>query len=158
MENHVDRKHPPHFVPLKSHNQVVIVFVTVCTWSRRSLLASPEAHEHLHNVWESAPAWFVGRYVLMPNHLHFFCAPGSWPAASLEDWVRFWKSRTAATWPGPRIGRIWQRDFWDTQLRAGENYDTKWEYIRHNPVRAGLVNDPDDWPYQGELHVLRWHD
>ncbi len=34
----------------------------------------------------------------------------------------------------------------------------KWEYIRHNPVRAGLVNDPDDWPYQGEMHVLRWHD
>lgn len=158
MENHVDRKHPAHFAPLKSHNRAIIVFVTVCTWRRRSLLAFPDAHEHLCNVWESAPAWLVGRYVLMPDHLHLFCAAGSWPESSLENWILFWKSRTATTWPRPRIGRLWQRDFWDTQLRAGKNYDMKWECTRHNPVRAGLVKEPDDWPYQGEMHVLCWHD
>jgi hypothetical protein len=30
--------------------------------------------------------------------------------------------------------------------------------VRRNPVRAGLVQSPDAWPFQGELHALRWHD
>jgi len=51
---------------------------------------------------------------------------------------------------------IWQRDFWDTQLRKGENYDEKWQYVLENPVRAGLVKHSEDWPYQGELNVLEW--
>ena len=53
---------------------------------------------------------------------------------------------------------IFQRDQWDTQLRAGDSYAIKWEYIRNNPVRKGLVVHADDWPYQGELNILRWHD
>ena len=32
----------------------------------------------------------------------------------------------------------------------------KWEYVVRNPVRAGLVNRREDWPFQGELNVLRW--
>mgnify|MGYP003875432317 CR=1 FL=1 len=54
--------------------------------------------------------------------------------------------------------QFWQRDFWDTQLRRGESYSAKWKYVRHNPVRAGLVPSADLWPYQGELNVLRWHE
>jgi hypothetical protein len=48
------------------------------------------------------------------------------------------------------------RDSWDTQLRRHESYDSKWEYVINNPVRAGLVKEPDDWPFQGALNVLRW--
>ncbi|MCX7914880.1 MAG: hypothetical protein N3A53_01065, partial [Verrucomicrobiae bacterium] len=53
---------------------------------------------------------------------------------------------------------IWQRDFWDTQLRRGESYSAKWEYVRQNPMRAGLVAKAAHWPYQGELNILEWHD
>jgi hypothetical protein len=52
----------------------------------------------------------------------------------------------------------WQRDFWDTQLRRGESYSQKWEYVRENPFRHGLVSRAEDWPYQGEVHRLEWHD
>jgi len=57
-----------------------------------------------------------------------------------------------ATQPSWLVGR----DFWDTQLRKGENYDEKWQYVLENPVRAGLVKHSEDWPYQGELNVLEW--
>jgi hypothetical protein len=50
----------------------------------------------------------------------------------------------------------WQPDCWDTQLRSGEHYHEKWEYVRQNPMRAGLANVPEDWPWQGELNVLGW--
>ncbi|MFB3881745.1 MAG: hypothetical protein ACE149_10800 [Armatimonadota bacterium] len=41
-------------------------------------------------------------------------------------------------------------------LRSGESYGQKWEYVRMNPVRAGLVANPDDWPYQGEIVQIDW--
>ena len=58
----------------------------------------------------------------------------------------------------PRNPPLWQRDCWDRQLRTGESYTQKWEYVRNNPVRKGLVANADDWPYQGELNVLEWHE
>jgi len=50
----------------------------------------------------------------------------------------------------------WQSDCWDTQIRSGTHYHEKWEYVRLNPVRKELVEESDDWPWQGELNVLRW--
>ena len=37
-------------------------------------------------------------------------------------------------------------------------YTAKWEYVRSNPVRHGHVVNSGDWPYQGELNILEWHD
>ena len=49
---------------------------------------------------------------------------------------------------------IWQRRFFDHVLRSEESYAQKWEYVRDNPVRAGLVTDADDWPYAGEIITI----
>lgn len=49
---------------------------------------------------------------------------------------------------------FWQRGFFDHLLRNSESYTEKWEYVRQNPVRAGLVRHPDDWPYQGEVVAI----
>ncbi len=47
---------------------------------------------------------------------------------------------------------LWQARFFDHLLRTPESHSEKWEYIRNNPVRAGLVKQPDDWPFQGFIH------
>jgi len=91
----------------------------------------------------------------MPNHLHLFCAPNGIDAPSLERWMSFWRSRVTIR-IGKHKGEVWQRDHWDRQLRRGERYDKKWEYVRNNPVRHGYVTKVEDWPYQGELNELRW--
>ena len=36
-------------------------------------------------------------------------------------------------------------------IRHSESYAEKWEYVRQNPVRAGLVTNADDWRWQGEI-------
>jgi putative transposase len=46
---------------------------------------------------------------------------------------------------------LWQPGFFDHALRNDESYIQKWEYVRENPVRGGLVSLADDWPYQGEF-------
>jgi putative transposase len=72
----------------------------------------------------------------------------------LDNWVRYWKSQYRKLCGIP--DRVWQTDHWDTRLRTGDSYDAKWEYVRNNPVRAGLVKNPEDWPFQGELNRLPW--
>jgi putative transposase len=118
------------------------------------LLASPSPHQAIVDAWVKASTWLVGRYVVLPDHVHLFCAPNGIDAPSLERWMRFWKSRVTGLIG--KQGQVWQRHHWDRQLRRGESYDEKWEYVRNNPVRHGYVVNADDWPYQGELNELRW--
>jgi len=49
---------------------------------------------------------------------------------------------------------IWQAEFFDHVLRSAHSYDQKWVYVRENPVRAGLVARPEDWPHAGESERL----
>ncbi|HSH39438.1 MAG TPA: hypothetical protein VK993_11700 [Chthoniobacterales bacterium] len=149
------QRHPIHLAPLEAHNRSSIVFVTVCTAKRSKILASPAAHRALVAAWQSATAWLVGRYVIMPDHVHLFCAPNGIDTPSLEVWMRYWKSIVTRKVREPG-GSVWQRHHWDRQLRRGESYSEKWEYVCGNPVRHGLVSDSTDWPYQGELNELRW--
>ena len=51
-------------------------------------------------------------------------------------------------WLAKQCGIQWQRGFFDHRLRGCESAAEKTKYIRMNPVRAGLVSDPQDWPYQ----------
>jgi putative transposase len=48
----------------------------------------------------------------------------------------------------------WQEGAFDHLLRTSESYAEKWEYVRQNPVAAGLVAAPEEWPFQGEPNLL----
>ncbi len=154
MEKQVfpQRRRPHHNVIITT-NHPVIVFITVCTKNREPWLANREVHETLVSVWREATAWLVGRYVLMPDHVHLFAAPGELDFP-LGNWVGYWKAQFSRRHGNPK--HRWQTGYWDTQLRRGESYDAKWEYVRWNPVRHGLVNHPDEWEFQGEIFVLEW--
>lgn len=155
MTDEPGRHRPAHFSPAEVGFRSILVFVTVCTKARQPVLATVEMRNALLEHWQNADHWRVGRYVIMPDHVHFFCAPGRWPPPPLRGWMAFWKNGMSRQFPALTL---WQRDFWDTQLRRDESYAAKWEYVRHNPVRQGLVARMEDWPYQGELHRLEWHD
>jgi putative transposase len=150
------RKHPVHQPIVEKAGAAVIVFLTVCTKDRKKILAATDVHEHLIDAWREAGSWMVGRYVIMPDHVHLFCAPADPHPKPVLQWVSFWKSRSAQHWPRDQELPIWQRHFWDTQLRRHQSYDQKWDYVVQNPLRAGLVDSVHDWPIQGELNVLRW--
>ena len=151
------RKRPVHLPTLERHNRSVIQFITVCTYQRQAVLNTDHAHDILSKIWQDDSFYRVGRYVIMPDHIHLFCAPNTYPIEPLSRWVRFWKSRAATMWKGRYHKKLWQKDFWDTQLRGHESYTEKWNYVRNNPVRAELVENPDDWPHRGEIYPLSWH-
>jgi len=146
------RSHPIHGVH-RTLNLPTIVFLTVCTKDRRPYLAVRDVHELLLDVWRKADAWWVGRYVIMPDHIHLFAGPAG-RELPFDHWVRFWKSQFSRRCPIQ--DHAWQPDHWDRRLRSGDSYEQKWEYVRQNPVRHGLVKSPDEWPFQGELNRLPW--
>ena len=150
------RRSPAHPTPTELDGRPIVVFLTVCTKNRRSLLATQQVTNLLTYWWRQADAWLVGRYVVMPDHIHLFCSPCNLEAHPLKDWVHFWKAGVTRDFPMDIDKPIWQRDFWDRQIRGRESYDEKWEYVRNNPCRHGFVERPGDWPFQGELNVLEW--
>ena len=140
-----------------------IFFVTACTRNRKAVLASEQVAEILIDEWQNARrhGWHVGRYAIMPDHVHLFCAPDP-NAASLSDFVGAWKrwsSRRISKMPrttSTATGAIWQREFFDHLLRSEESYDQKWNYVRDNPVRANLAQSAAEWPFAGEIEALRF--
>jgi putative transposase len=198
----VDRVFPQRRVPAKgvqfSLGGLNWVFLTVCTERREAWLAQASVQRVLHDVWKNtATAWLVSDYLLMPDHLHLFCAPHDLKFG-IERWIGFWKDRFTKIWKGgDRLARVhenptvedhrpaaksvgthcrvrvgtealtpyrdshiiigkFQRGGFHHRLRGAEGYRQKWQYVRENPVRAGLAPKPEDWPYQGRVHEIHW--
>ena len=125
-----------------------LYFVAFCTLHRRPLLANAQAHGNFRKYCTNAIAHGVGvgRYVMMPEHVHFFVRGDE--EFDLGLWIRGLKR---AILPGPGL---WQPGFFDHILRSDESYSEKWDYVRNNPVRAGLIPDTGKWPYQGEIVLI----
>jgi REP element-mobilizing transposase RayT len=151
------RRSLPHHPPYDLTNQSIITYVTVNVDKRRALLNRADAVETILNAWREADHCLVGRYIIMPDHLHFFCAPVVIDTL-LKKWMEFWRFTATRYWPRENEKPIWQKDFFDRQLRTGESYSQKWLYIWQNPIVAKFCSRPENWPWQGELNVLRWHE
>jgi putative transposase len=145
-------KRPAHGVKFVE-GQPTVIFDTICTKNRSPWLATPEVHSLLIETWSKANLWLVGRYVIMPDHIHLF-AWETEDSIPYENWVKYWKSQFTKMHKQP--AHQWQADHWDTRMRTFETYESKWYYVRQNPVRAELVSETDQWPFQGELHRLEW--
>jgi len=88
--------------------------------------------------------------VIMPDHIHLFVRGNQ--NFSLSPWVGGLKRALSVALETGRV--LWQPGFFDRVLGSDESYAQKWEYVHENPVRAGLVKNSDEWPYQGEIVVI----
>jgi len=92
-------------------------------------------------------AYLLHEFVLMPNHLHLLVTPGV--NTSLERAMMLIKggsSHQIHQACGNKI-EIWQSGFHDWTIRDAEDFGTKANYIRMNPVMANLAVKPEDWAY-----------
>jgi REP element-mobilizing transposase RayT len=142
------RRTPSRLTTVFDRYESPLYFVTLCTAERRKTLANEEVHAAFKEFAEKGRerGIAVGRYVIMPDHVHLFVAGGR--EFDLGTWVRLLKSAL-----GMPAG-AWQRGFFDHLLRHDESYGEKWDYVRQNPMRAGLVRRAEDWPHQGEVVAI----
>ena len=130
----------------------VVYFVTVCCARRRPVFASRPtvriAVECLQGI-QRRLQWQVHKICLMPDHVHLLLSPLETREQSVSPIIQGWKSCVTIRLRQSVAGPIWQREFFDRLLRTDEKMEEKWEYIRENPVRAGLCQAPEDYPYSG---------
>jgi putative transposase len=142
------RRSLPHDPPAFIETSDAIFFVTICCVPKgtnqlcKIEIAKP-VFDSIRSYYDQH-RWAVPLIVLMPDHLHMLVRFDS--EADMKKIVRNWK-RYSAT----QIGIRWQRDFFDHRLRTDETFAETADYIQQNPVRAGLVQLGQDWPYQMRL-------
>ncbi len=109
--------------------------------------------------------WIVG-YVVMPDHIHLLL----WPqgehtvsdfmrdfkgftakriarqarAEERDEWVKVFEKSAENT---PNSIKVWQDDFWDKAIFRVRFLREKLNYMHRNPLRAGLVDSPEEYPY-----------
>jgi putative transposase len=117
------------------------------------LLRTPEAAAlvqdaflHFDSVRYRLLAW-----VVMPNHIHVLFEPmADWDVARIvASWKSFTGRRLSAlrqlSEPADTTPRVWNREYWDRYIRDPEHFAATVSYIHDNPVKAGLVQRPEEW-------------
>jgi len=137
---------PPSSIPSGSR-----FFITLCCEKRGpNQLCTPAASAglladacHYHSVGR----WVLHLFLLMPDHVHLIA--GFPIAEDMSKVIRDWKRLTARS-----AGINWQRNYFDHRVRPDEGLQQKTDYIRENPVRARLVQSPEDWPHFIDYRTL----
>jgi putative transposase len=126
------------------------IFVTCCTRSRLKVLNTPLVHDTLRKLWSDTTYWTVLSYVIMPDHVHLMAFSSRSNTFSIRSWGAWWKGKVSQAL-GYRAGTLWLPNLWDTRMRSDAHLAAKLLYMRENPVRAGLVESAEMWPFRGEL-------
>ena len=103
--------------------------------------------------------------VILPNHLHAIWTEPGMPRFS-DRWQRI-KARFSFAVEGDfapcrskserREKGLWQRRFYEHAIRNGDEFEKAMDYCRVNPVKHGLVADPQDWPYSSFTRRMGIH-
>jgi len=85
-------------------------------------------------------------FVVMPNHVHILITPKR-PLCEITKWIKGTSARRANQLL-KRTGRpFWQDESFDHWVRNQAEFDQIGRYIIFNPVQAGLVMEPSQWPF-----------
>jgi REP element-mobilizing transposase RayT len=113
------------------------------------LLRGPDAAAIVENVirhFDEQRYRLLG-WCVMPNHVHVVLEQlQGW---SLGQLVRSWKlftTRGLNELRGTR-GPIWASDYFDRFMRDEDHLQQTIGYVENNPVKAGLVHAPTEWPF-----------
>ena len=119
-------------------------FVTLCAEPRKqNHFCQPVTGKAVLDsirIYHEKQIWYCHVAVLMPDHIHLIVCFG--PDKMLSQVVGLWRRGLARN-----HGISWQRNFFEHRLRNEENVQQKADYILYNPVRAGLIENLQDWPY-----------
>lgn len=86
----------------------------------------------------------------MPDHVHLL-VEGTSDDSDLQEFVRVWKQQTSFAAKRSHGTALWQRGYYGHILRSDESLEQKVRYVLENPVRAGLVESPADYPWVGSF-------
>ena len=148
-------------------------FVTFCCYHRRRLLTTDASIRIFESALERVRRSFrlqVYGYAVMPEHVHLLLsepqrdsssdgtAPlklkdglNGPPVHTLADALKSLKQGVSRRLIGD-AEHFWQKRYYDLNIRNYPQFVEKLRYIHRNPVKAGLCERPEDWPWSSFLH------
>lgn len=145
-------------------------FITTSCYRRLPLLASPRSRDLFLRVLESVRRRYhfvVAGYVVMPEHVHLLISepergdPSAVMKALKQGFARCLlgrlrrsnRSHSLLLWQEPvELGRLWQPRFYDFVVFSDKKRVEKLRYMHRNPVKRGLVLEPEQWGWSSFRH------
>ncbi len=125
-----------HHIPMFAHAEIARILEKTIWWSRK-------AHRCI-----------LYAYVIMPDHLHILVEPTMTNISQIMHTIKINSSRDIHKHTHSRgidtsaMGWFqWQQSFYDHVIRDDRDFLNHVEYIRYNPVKAGLTQEPEDYPW-----------
>ncbi len=141
-------------------------FFTVVTYERQRIFSQTAPRRILGNAIKEVNGllpFIIEAWVLLPDHVHciWTLPPGDYDYSKRWGLIKskFTKKMKNVGWAVPteipisvsrikhRESNIWQRRFWEHQIRDQEDYNRHYDYIHYNPVKHDLVDDPKKWEH-----------
>jgi len=131
-------------------------FVTFSCYRRQPHLCDPSICRIFLDSLERTRCMYRFRvygYVLMPEYVHLLVSePEAEQLATAIQALKISVARRAPRDETRRGGPFWQRRYYDHNVRTAESFVEKLRYIHRNPVKRGLVENPEDWHWSSFCH------
>ena len=133
------RKKIPHGPPPFPVSSPVVQFITINAAERGGTPFFSVATQLLESArfYHERGLWFLHLFLVMPDHLHMLA---SFPDRDCIKVCGSWKRYFSRT-----FGVAFQDNLFDHRIRDAGDFTEKWQYIRENPVRKGLVATAENW-------------
>lgn len=147
---------PPHLFAADT-----VYMVTGSIYQTKRLMQSAKRKEEWQDAFHTAAGiyqWQVIARVVLDNHCHVIVRSPDNPK-TLSKFIGSYHKYTARNWnneDGLTERKVWW-NYWDTCIRSESDYLNRLRYMFWNPVKHGLVNDPEDYPHSNyKDFLLQW--
>jgi len=134
-----------------------VCFITIRAYRNQSPFVLPALNARVIDLLreeQERQRCRVFTYCLMPDHLQFVVSPRE-EGVSILQFVDRYKGRTTnESWKFGWKGKLWQPRHYDHVVRRDEDLGVIALYLMQNPVRRGLVERSEDWPWGGQMNPL----
>lgn len=145
-------------------------FFTVVTYQRQTLFQHPETVALLRQAFwtvKQKHPFTIDAIVVLPDHLHCIWTLPPDDADFSKRWrliksefTRYcpdsFRQQRSAARQHKGEQAVWQRRFWEHQIRDETDFVRHVDYIHYNPVGHELVKAPKDWAYSSFHRAVRW--
>jgi len=125
-------------------------FLTFSCYQRKPYLHNASAREVFEASLEQTRIRYrfvVAGYVLMPEHVHMLVSePRNGELMRAIQALKISVARRLTERP------FWQKRYYDFNVHSSAKVSEKLNYMHNNPVKRGLVADPEDWPWSSCRH------
>jgi putative transposase len=138
-------------------------FFTVVTYQRQRILCHPKSLKAIKGGFADVASrlpFQTDAWVILPDHIHAVWTLPEGDSDYSTRWAIIKKDLSkhlrslvnadaalTRSRMSHRDSTVWQRRFWEHQIRDEPDHRTHLDYIHFNPVKHGLAANPKDWPH-----------